>query len=202
MTTTPSPTPPPTTPKAIVSAAAAEAAAPPWLRQVAMVTGVLAALGAFLTVRSTTLSNDAIYRSTRATLLQAQASDAWAEFQADSIKANIAQTQLNVLANGQPGRDLLQDEIKDFRSRQPAKQTDAQNLQNERDVQLAHGQQLLGEKDIIGYAGMAGQFAIALASVAALTRRRPAFYAAAFFGMVAFGVTGYAMVMHYFSMKP
>jgi hypothetical protein len=194
-------TAPPTTPKAIVSAAAAEPAAPPWLRQVAMVTGVLAALGAFLTVRSTTLSNDAIYRSTRATLLQAQASDAWAEYQADSIKANIAQAQLDVLTPAQPGRDLLEAQVQDFRARQPAKQTDAQNLEHDRDNQLANGEKLLGEKDIVGYAGMAGQFAIALASVAALTRRKPAFYAAVFFGFVAFGVTGYAMVMHYFFMK-
>jgi len=192
---------PPTDPKAIVSAAAAEPAAPPWLRQVAMVTGVLAALGAFLTVRSTTLSNDAIYRSTRATLLQAQASDAWAEYQADSIKANIAQSQLDVLTPAQAGRDALEADIKDFRARQPAKQTDAQNLEHDRDAQLANGEKLLGEKDIVGYAGMAGQFAIALASVAALTRRKPAFYAAVFFGLVAFGVTGYAMVMHYFFMN-
>ena len=191
---------PPTDPKAIVSAAA-EPAAPPWLRQVAMVTGVLAALGAFLTVRSTTLSNDAIYRSTRATLLQAQASDAWAEYQADSIKANIAQSQLDVLTPAQAGRDALEADIKDFRARQPAKQTDAQNLEHDRDAQLANGEKLLGEKDIVGYAGMAGQFAIALASVAALTRRKPAFYAAVFFGLVAFGVTGYAMVMHYFFMN-
>jgi len=88
-----------------------------------------------------------------------------------------------------------------FEHGNPTKQTEAKNLQDNRDRELAHGQQLLGEKDIVGYAGMAGQFAIALASVAALTRRRPAFYAAVFFGLVAFGVTGYAMVMHYFFMK-
>jgi hypothetical protein len=189
--------PPPTSPKLIVKAAAEEATAPPWLRQVAMVTGVLAALGAFLTVRSTTLSNDAIYRSTRATLLQAQASDAWAEYQADSIKANGAQTELDVTAATQPGHDLLEAELKDFRARQPAKKADAQKLEQDRDGELANGEKLLAEKDIIGYAGMAGQFAIALASVAALTRRRPAFYAAVVFGLVAFGVTAYAMALHY-----
>jgi hypothetical protein len=194
-------TAPPTQPKAIVAAAAAEPSAPPWLRQVAMVTGVLAALGAFLTVRSTTLSNDAIYRSTQATLLQAQASDAWAEYQADSIKANLAETELAVLAQGQPGRDLLQANETEFRNRQPEKKADAQKYQDERDAQLVHGKQLLNEKDVVGYAGMAGQFAIALASVAALTRRRPAFYAAVLFGLVAFAVTGYAMVAHYLFMK-
>jgi hypothetical protein len=156
-------TAPPTQPKAIVAAAAAEPSAPPWLRQVAMVTGVLAALGAFLTVRSTTLSNDAIYRSTQATLLQANETE--------------------------------------FRNRQPEKKADAQKYQDERDAQLVHGKQLLNEKDVVGYAGMAGQFAIALASVAALTRRRPAFYAAVLFGLVAFAVTGYAMVAHYLFMK-
>jgi hypothetical protein len=35
----------------------------PWVKQVAMLTGVLAAMSGFLDVRSTTITNDAIYQS-------------------------------------------------------------------------------------------------------------------------------------------
>jgi hypothetical protein len=189
---------PPTTPKAIVSAAAAEPAAPPWLRQVALLTGVLAALGGFLTVRSTSLSNDAIYNSTQAVLLQAQASDKWAEYQADSIKAHVAQTQLDVVPPSQTGRERLQSDFDQYNARKSPLMADAQKLEDGRDQQLKNGRKLLGEKDVLGYAGMAGQLAIALASVAALTRRKEAFIAALCFGAFAIAVTGYAMAMHYF----
>src|SRR5580704_15857895 len=67
---------------------------PPWLKQVAMLTGVLAALAGILTVRATGLTNDAIYESNQAILAQTQASDAWAEYQAESIKARIIETQM------------------------------------------------------------------------------------------------------------
>jgi hypothetical protein len=192
---------PPTTPKAIVSAAAAEPAAPPWLRQVALLTGVLAALGAFLSVRSSSLSNDAIYRSTQATLAQDLATDKWGEYQADSIKRHIDETQLRIMAAGQPGREALEAEAADLKARQPAAKAEADGLVNDRKALLANGDKLLAEKDVLGYAGMAGQLAIALASVAALTRRKAAFFTAIVFGGVSFGVTGYAMVIHYFFMK-
>ena len=67
---------------------------PPWLRQVAMLTGVLAALSGFLAVRSTSLTNDAIYESNQAILAQTQSSDAWSEYQADSIKARIVEVAM------------------------------------------------------------------------------------------------------------
>ncbi len=72
----------------------AEAEAP-WIKHVALLTGVLAAVAGFLlTVRMTILTNDAIYLSNQAILAQTEASDAWAEYQADSIKARIVETQL------------------------------------------------------------------------------------------------------------
>ena len=62
--------------------------------QVAVLTGVLAALTGFLTVRMTTLTNQAIYESGQAILSQTEASDAWSEYQAESIKAHIVEMQI------------------------------------------------------------------------------------------------------------
>src|ERR1700761_3905355 len=67
---------------------------PSWVKQVAMLTGVLAAMSGFLAVRATTLTNDAIYESNQAILAQTESSDAWNEYQADSIKAHIVDTAI------------------------------------------------------------------------------------------------------------
>ena len=67
---------------------------PSWIKQVAVLTGVLAAISGYLVVRSTMLTNDAIYMSNQAILAQTQSSDAWAEYQADSIKARVVETAL------------------------------------------------------------------------------------------------------------
>jgi hypothetical protein len=145
---------------------------------------VLAALGAFLSVRSSSLSNDAIYRSTQATLSQDMATDKWGEYEADSIKRHLDETQLKIMSAGQPGRDALEAEAADLKTRQPAEKVVAEGLENDRSRLLANGEKLLAEKDLVGYAGMAGQLAIALASVAALTRRKAAFFTAIVFGLV------------------
>jgi hypothetical protein len=53
--------------------------APGWVGYVALLTGILAGIAGFLTVRATVLTNNAIYESNQAILAQAQTSDAWNE---------------------------------------------------------------------------------------------------------------------------
>jgi hypothetical protein len=171
---------------------------PPWLKQVAMLTGVLAAVGGFLAVRSTTLTNDAIYESNQAILAQAESSDAWGEYQADSIKARIVETAL-ATANGltPEHRTELTDEAADLRDRQPKVKQAAGDKANERDQHLKNGLKRLGEKDLLGYAGLASQVGIALASVAALVRMRTAFYAGILAGVAGVAITLYAFATHF-----
>ena len=78
----------------IHNAATAAKDAPSWIGHVAVLTGVLAALTGFLAVRATALTNKAIYESNQAILSQTQASDAWSEYQANSIKARMVELQL------------------------------------------------------------------------------------------------------------
>jgi hypothetical protein len=171
----------------------AEADAPSWIGHVAVLTGVLAALTGFLTVRATALTNKAIYESNQAILSQTQASDAWSEYQANSIKARMVELQLlpsNHLSD--EDRTKLTDMDKDFRDRQnPSKQT-AQSKGDEREAHLQTGLKHLQQKDLLDYAGMVAQMGIALASVAALTRQRIAFNAGIAAGVVALLITAYA----------
>jgi hypothetical protein len=180
------------------SGSTAEGGGPSWAGQVAVLTGVLAALTGFLTVRSTMLTNEAIYESNQAILSQTQASDAWAEYQANSIKAHIVQMQLlpSSPVNAEDRVDLSKME-KEFRARQPANRQNAQDKAKEREQHLESGQHRLHQKDILGYAGMAAQMAIALASVAALVRRRSVFYIAAAVGVAAVLITAYVFIVDY-----
>ena len=108
---------------------------PPWLKYVAMMTGALAALAGYLTVRGTYLANDAISHTTQAVLCQAQASDAWAEYQAQSIKARIIETSL-ATATDPAAKARLSDEDKKFRESQPIAQKDANDMESKRDLEL------------------------------------------------------------------
>ena len=172
--------------------------APSWIGHVAVLTGVLAALTGFLTVRATTLTNEAIYESNQAILSQTQASDAWAEYQADSIKAHIVEMQL-LPSNHLNAADRAKLTAMDskIRDRQPeCKQTATSQIQ-QRQAHLASGLKHLQQKDLLGYASMIAQLGIALASVAALVRKRIAFDVGIATGVVAVAITAYVFISAY-----
>ena len=164
--------------------------------QVAVLTGVLAALTGFLTVRMTTLTNQAIYESGQAILSQTEASDAWSEYQAESIKAHIVEMQIlpssPLNAND---KAALRKTDEDFRDKQTGLKQAATGKIAERDAHLQTSTKHLAGRDILGYASMAAQMGIALASVAALVHKRPVFYAAAALGGVAVMMTAYVFMV-------
>jgi hypothetical protein len=172
--------------------------APKWVGYVALLTGILAGVAGFLTVRATTLTNNAIYESNQAILAQAQSSDSWNEYQADSIKARIIETQIATSpALDAQSRATLEGQAKDFRDRQPKIQSDAQNFAKDRDDHLAQGKGLLATRDLISYADLATQLGIALASVAAMVRVRRAFDAAICVGVIGVVIAIYALGRQY-----
>jgi len=168
--------------------------APRWMRYVPLLTGVLAAAAGFLTVRGANLANDAIYRSNQAVLYQSQASDSWAEYQADSVKARVVETALLGGIADQGARNQLTVQDKDLRDRQPPLRQKAMDLEHQRDAQLASGEARLAEKDTLAYAGVAVQLGIGLASVAALTRRREAFFVGTVVGAAGIAIAAYALL--------
>ena len=169
------------------------------MRRVPLITGSLAALAGYLTVRGAGLSNEAIYQSNQAVLRQAKASDTWAEYQADSVKARVIETALITLPTTAAAdvRRNLSSAADDLRHRQPPLQAAAQDLERERDQLLSGGRLRLAEKGLDDYAGVAAQLAIALASVAALTKRPAAFTAGVVVGMAAVALTVWAMLSHF-----
>jgi len=171
---------------------------PPWVKQVALLTGVLAALSGFLIVRSTAVTNNAIYESNQAILSQTEASDAWTEYQADSIKARVVETALATAADlSAASRAALNKQAADLRNRQPATKQAATDKTADRDRHLQVGLNWLAEKDLLGYAGLAAQLGIALASVAAMVRWRTPFIVGIAAGAVCVVITVYAFAAYY-----
>jgi hypothetical protein len=169
---------------------------PPWVKRVAILTGLLAALSGFLAVRATILTNDAIYASGQAILAQTQSSDAWSEYQADSVKARIVETALLTGAVTGANRAILTQQAKDLRARQPALKTTAQAKATARDQFLQGSLRTLRERDWLGYANFIAQIGIALASVAALLREQRILFVAASAGGICVVMVMYAYAMH------
>lgn len=171
---------------------------PPWVKQVALLTGLLAAISGFLIVRATAVTNNAIYESNQAILSQTEASDAWNEYQADSIKARIVETALATAANlSAESRAALNKQAADLRDRQPKIKQTAADKTADRDRHLQIGLKWLSEKDLLGYAGLAAQLGIALASVAAMVRWRTPFLVGIAAGAVCIAITVYAFAAYY-----
>ena len=171
---------------------------PPWVRQVALLTGLLAAISGFLVVRATAVTNNAIYESNQAILSQTEASDAWSEYQADSIKARVIETALTTAADlSAESRAALNKQAADLRDRQPKVNQTATDKTADRDRHLQVGLKWLAEKDLLGYAGLAEQLGIALASVAAMVRWRTPFHVGIGAGIVCIAITIYAFAAYY-----
>lgn len=170
---------------------------PPWVKQVALLTGLLAAISGFLVVRSTAVTNNAIYESNQAILSQTEASDAWNEYQADSIKARVIETALATAADlSAESRAALNKQAADLRDRQPKIKQTAADKTTDRDQHLQIGLKWLAQKDLLGYAGLAAQLGIALASVAAMVRWRTPFLVGIAAGVVCIVITAYAFATY------
>jgi hypothetical protein len=92
---------------------------------------------------------------------------------------------------------IIQTEIDDFKARQDKAQQGAHDEEYLLDEQKQTGAKKLEIKGMIDYAGMAAQLGIALASVAALTRKSAWFHIGASAGLIALLLTGYALALPY-----
>lgn len=185
---------------AAVPAAPPPAAEPPqpvWMKRVPVITGGLAALAGFLAVRGTNLANMAVYQSTQGVLQQTKASDAWAEYEAESLKATTYQATLDAGTADAGHVGHLTSKVAEYAARKDALRDAAKKAEAVRDDQVKLSTANLDEKDYCDYAGVAAQLGIALASVAALTRRQSAFNTAVLVGLAAVALAAYGLSLHY-----
>lgn len=155
------------------------------LRWISLTTAILAAVTAVVSLQAGTTVNEALVLKSDATTLQAQASDMWAYYQAKGIKGAIAAARItSLVAAGKPAPDSLASQEKRYRHEQDSITTKARELEHERDARGVEAAKLLRQHHHFAGAVALLQVSIALGAVAALTRRRSAWYVSLAAGLI------------------
>jgi hypothetical protein len=164
-------------------------AAPPLIKQIALTTALLAALGAVAALRSGASVNRALVLKTEAGRLQAEASDQWAYYQAKGIKAQVQEASRSAwLAAGKTPPLELDAAIKKYSADQKDIEKAAREKERARDEASREADELLERHHHFANSVAFIQVAIALGAVAALTQARLVWY-----GSLAIGAVGAAM---------
>jgi len=144
-----------------------------FLRRIALTTALLAALAALASLEAGDTINEALVLKTEATQLQAEASDAWAHYQAKSIKETAARGAAAAwqAAGREPPPDVAA-EIQRHASGRDELERDARERERERDARSHDADVLIARHHRFAQAVALDQVAIALGAVAALTRYR------------------------------
>jgi hypothetical protein len=159
------------------------------LRQVAVTTAVLAALGAGASLLAGDTVNEALVLKTEAGRLQAEASDQWAYYQAKGIKAQVqASAGASWEALGKTAPPAIAASIKKYADEQAEIERVAREKEHERDEASARADALLQRHRRFADSVAFIQVAIALGAVAALTLNR-----LVWFGSLALGLVGTAL---------
>lgn len=135
--------------------------AKPMAQRIALFSAVLATLGAVVSFLGGHTQNEALYYKNEAVLLKARASDDWAYYQAEDIKAHL------IAATNGPAEDAAR-----YKARAQGLRRDAERLDAQSEEANAESVHALQPHTKLAMAMTAIQVAIALGSIAALTHRR------------------------------
>jgi Domain of unknown function (DUF4337) len=169
---------------------------PHWLvGAVAITVAVLAVLAAYASFSGGRAVHDSLASLTEAALLQSQASDQWAFYQAKGIKRHVFEVQRDVLRlSGTPAAAGLaaryNREVSRYAADQDTISKDAQALERRRDNARRIAERYDGLHESFGRSVALFQVGIVLCSVAAIVRRTPLWY-----GGLAAGAVGAAVLL-------
>jgi hypothetical protein len=163
----------------------------PFVSRVAITVAVLAVLAAAASSLETVEGGLAITASSEAVLKQDQATDAWGEYEADSIKKNLY--GMGALEGG-PRADDFKKESKAEADKQAKVKERALDFEADRDKLVKESAGHEHRHHELTVSATLVEIGIALSTVAIITKRRP-FWAAAFLlGLAGAAITAYAFV--------
>jgi glucose-6-phosphate isomerase len=143
----------------------------PWLTWLALSTAILAVLAAIASLESGDHANEAIVLKTDATLTQSAADDAWAFFQAKSVKEDMYRALVPLAPRPEVAAEWIKQANEE--SEQKAKQkAEADRLGDEVKAADAESRHHLGLHHRFAKSVTIFQVAIALAAIAALARKK------------------------------
>ena len=161
-----------------------------WTRWIALTTAILAVFAAISALNAGKYANESLIEKNNAVLYQAQASDKWSEFQAKSIKGNLA-NQSVVLLGGEHADEKLIETWKEKAKKYEEEKTElgekARELEKERDEKNVESAQLLEHHEVFAVCVTLLQVAIALSAIAALTKQKTVWVVSLLVGVIGIG---------------
>ena len=148
-----------------------------WIVYLSFSTALIAVLAAIAALESGAYSNEALLQKNEALLAQTKASDQWAYYQAKSVKATVYATQAAALKSSIPEvAEKAQQEADryDIEEREISKTAGELEKEERKDSELS--ERSMEHHHRFAYAVTMFQISIALAAVAALSRKRMVWY--------------------------
>jgi len=162
--------------------------------QLAVITAILATVGAmFAYMGGATQANAGLYKNTAA-IKKTEASNQWNYYQAKSSKQNLSELAVELVPEAR--KSFYQDEVKRYKTEKAEVMAEAQKLDKESTEWDKKSDEQMHQHHRWAQATTALQIAIAMAAIALLTRKRWLEYAV--FGVSAVGMAlGAAAWFHY-----
>ena len=145
----------------------------PWIMALSLSTAILAVLAAVASLESGAHANHALAEKNDAVLAQNKASDAWAFFQAKSIKHAIYASQAEGLKKSDPDAAAkLGKEAERYKAESEEKKKDAEGSEHAIEEKQHHADAHFAKHHQFAYAVTIFQVSIGIAAIAALTKRK------------------------------
>jgi hypothetical protein len=140
-------------------------------QKIALMTAVLATIGALISYQSGSAQNEAMFLKNQSILKQAEASDQWAFYQAKSMKGHLDDAVAALASTPEIKARFLADKAKEDKEKAEV-QAEAQKLQAESRKLGEESEAKLKPHERLALALTFIQIAIALAAITVLTKRR------------------------------
>ena len=141
------------------------------VQKVALMTAILATIGALISYQSGSAQNEAMFLKDQSILKQAEASDQFAFYQAKSVKAHLDEAVASLSNEQETKARYLADKVKEDAEKTTVL-IDARKLQTESKKLGEESEAKLKPHERLALALTFIQIAIALAAITVLTRRR------------------------------
>jgi hypothetical protein len=140
-------------------------------QKIALMTAVLATIGALISYQSGTAQTEAMFLKNQSILKQAEASDQWAFYQAKSTKGHIATAAAALATSAEVKARFLAEAEKENKDKAEI-QAEARKLQNESRKLGEESEAKLKPHERLALSLTFIQIAVALAAITVLTKRR------------------------------
>ncbi|MBV8464306.1 MAG: DUF4337 domain-containing protein [Burkholderiales bacterium] len=144
-------------------------------QRIALVTAVLATIGAVFSYQSGANQNQAIFLKNEGIRLQAQASDQWAYYQSTSTKSHLAKIAAELATNDEAKQKFLAEAAREDVKKDNIQKT-AESLEKQSEEKDKAAEEVLKPHERLALGMTLIQIAVALASITVLTRRKWLFW--------------------------